>query len=48
MIQIDNPLTYHKDAAYRECGLETDERIQSLPEPIDAVECFNKKLKEGA
>ena len=48
MIQIDNPLTYHKDAAYRECGLEADARIQSLPELIDAIESFNKKLKEGA
>lgn len=48
MIQIDNPLTYHKDAAYQECGLEADARIQSLPELIDAIECFNKKLKEGA
>lgn len=48
MIQIDNPLTYHKDAAYLDRGFEPDVRIGSLPELPGAVERFNQKLKEGA
>ena len=48
MIQIDNPLTYHKDKKYRGMGFEPDVRIRELSELIPAIEGFNHELEEGA
>ncbi len=46
IIQIDNPLTYHKDKKYTGVDFEPDIRIKELTEVVDAVERYNNKLKE--
>lgn len=47
MIQIDNPLTYRKDEAFRGMGYRPDVWIKELPEVVPAVRKYNSKKYGG-
>lgn len=38
IIQIDNPLTYHRDAAFRDMGYEPEYFIHRLPEAVEILD----------
>ena len=43
IIQIDNPLTYHRDAAFRDMGYTPDARIYRLPEILTVLDRLAEK-----
>lgn len=47
MLQIDNPLTHHKDAKYKDMRLQPDYLIHNLREVLPAIEEFNRSVQEG-
>lgn len=47
IIQIDNPLTYHRDTAYRNMGYAPEYFIYALPEIIGIVDGLRQAEKGG-